>query len=89
MGYLWFDTDTILDHTAREGAADSEALEQSSYGVTQTQSQQVLKQRQTQGIWKVIMFSSVQLQNNILGLDLIIKMLFRDLNGLNENGLQW
>lgn len=47
MGYLWFDADTILHHTARERAADSETLEQSSDSVTQTQSQQVLRQRQT------------------------------------------
>lgn len=44
--YLWFDTNTILDHTARERAADGKTLEHSSNGVTQTQSQQLLQQRQ-------------------------------------------
>lgn len=41
--YLRFDTNVILDHTAREGAADGKTLEHRSDGVAQTESQQLLK----------------------------------------------
>lgn len=42
--HLCFDSDGVLDHAAREGATDSEALKHSSDRVTQTQSQQFLKE---------------------------------------------
>lgn len=54
---LWFDPNAILDHTARKGAADGEALENRSNGVTQAKSQQFLQ-------WNNINF--LQLKNHNL-----------------------
>lgn len=51
--YLGLDTNTILNNTPGKRAADCKALEHRSDGVTQSQSQQVLKQRQTKAFRKV------------------------------------
>lgn len=63
--YLWFDPNAILDHAARKGAADGETLEHRSNGVTQTESQHLLKCNNINDSYFFLQLTTVKLMNNI------------------------